>query len=373
MPPSRHRRRCRANYPRAFGPLRDLWHAGPVSRSWRSRVLVSAFVLGCNAPPSSTYDNLPEIRRILADYELAVEPMEVSMGHLSYRPPDPACPQAYRLHASYAPSIKHEDDSTSHLVLGHDERHRRAPKGSRASVFEGQLVYSGVRAERRPIVRDWALSSSMAGPAAPTAACFPRTWDPVDDAFALGWPRLAGGPTAVGSHWAGLRVEGKCNRSACIDPHTGGGGPDNHHRTCVTDSWQETLEGVYEVDGQRLALVRRTWSDGHGEDGIHSEGLALLSIDHGRPVWAHVVINHVFPQLTADDQWAPIVRTWTLEAIDDCPGSLVTLGWQRPDEASEALSAMLEAFDRADELRSASKRTHDAAGQDMEQRDADAR
>jgi hypothetical protein len=335
-------------------------------------LLVSMLAIGCSAAPPSTYDNLPELRRVLSDYGLEPQAVDVAMGHLAYRPPDPTCPQVYRMHATYEPALEHEEDSTSHLVLGHDERR---PSGRRpAEVFDGQLVYSGIRAERRPVVRDWALSPEMAGPAAPTAACFPRTWDPIDDAFALGWPRLAGGPTAVAKPWAGLRVEGKCNRSACVDPRTGGGGPDNHHRTCVTPSWQERLEGVYEVSGQRVALVRRSWSDGHGEDGIRTEGLALLSVDHGRPLWARVVVHHAFPQLTADDAWAPIVRTWTLEAIDDCPGALPALGWTRPPEVEAAVERMLESFDDADALRSGgAKRARAGIDPGAEQPDADAR
>jgi hypothetical protein len=334
-------------------------------------VLASMLVVGCGGAPASTYDALPELRRTLDGYALSVEALDVAMAHLAYRPPAAACPRVHRIHVSYAPAIKHEDDSTSWLVLGHDDRPRPHRERDRsADRFEGQLVYRGVRAEQRPIVRDWSLSSEMAGPAAPTAACFPRTWDPIDDAFALGWPRLPGGPTAVGSTWSGLRVEGKCNRSACIDPQTGAGGPDNHHRTCVTASWTETLEGVYEVGGERVALVRRHWSDGHGEEGIHTEGVALISVDHGRPVWARVVVQHAFPQLTAEDSWAPIRRTWTMEAVDDCPGALPALGWQRPAELDASLERMLEAFDGADALRSGGSRRTKTAG---EQPNADER
>jgi hypothetical protein len=345
------------------------------TRAQGRAVLASMIAIGCSASaPPSTYDGLPELRRIMSAYGLSAEPADVAMAHVAYRPPSRSCPQVYRLHASYEPAIKHEEDSTSHVVLGHEDR-PRSPRPA-PDVFDGQLVYAGVRAQR-PIVRDWSLSSEMAGPAAPTAACFPRTWDPIDDAFALGWPRLPGGLTAVDHTWSGLRVEGKCNRSACIDPQTGGGGPDNHHRTCVTPSWQETLTGVYEIDGHRLALVRRHWSDGHGDDGIRTEGRALLSIDHGRPLWAQVVVHHGFPQLAADDSWAPITRTWTMEAIDDCPGSLPHLGWQRPPEIDEDLQRMLEAFDRADELRSggATRKTTTRSGSEpsLEQPNADER
>ena len=328
-----------------------------------------ALALGCNGAPKSTFDALPEVRRVLSDYALTAEPASTAMAHLAYRPPSRTCAQVYRLQAQYEPALLHEGDSTSHLVLGHDERPSTS-RSKQAEVFEGQLVYRGVRAETQSIVREWSLSNTMAGPASPTAACFPRTWDPIDDAFALGWPELPGGLVGVGNAWSGLRVEGKCNRSACVDPQTGAGGPDNHHRTCVTSSWQEALAGVYEVGDQRVALVRRSWSDGHGEEGIRTEGLALVSVDHGRPIWAQVTVHHAFPQLAADDTWSPIRRTWTLEAIDDCPGSLPDLGWEHTPEIDAALSSMLADFERADELRSGGRRSTRRRPDQLEQGDA---
>lgn len=344
---------------------------------WGAALAVAATV-GCSEAPPSTYDSLPELRRVLAPYALSIEPSSRSMAHLAYRPPTASCPQVYRITTSYEPPLLHEDATTSHVALGHVLRRKPSQRDREDDVFEGELVYSGVRAEARAVVRDWWLSDDMAGPAAPTAACFPRTWDPIEDGFSLGWPRLPGGPTAVGETWPGLRVEGKCNRSACVDPQTGGGGPDNHHRTCVTMSWQETLSGVYEIGGHRVALVGRSWSDGHGEAGIRTEGIALHSIDHGRPIWARVIVHHAFPQLTADDRWAPIRRTWTLEALDDCPGSLTDLGWQRPAEADDALDGMLDTLASAAELRAGGKRSRaprreGAPQQNLEQGDADVR
>jgi hypothetical protein len=325
--------------------------------------------MGCGGAPQSTYDALPELRRMLSAYALTVEPASAAMVHLAYRPPAASCPQVYRLHARHEPALLHEGDSTSHLVLGHDDRASARRREGAEGIFAGQLAYKGVRAERQSIVREWSLSSEMAGPASPTAACFPRTWDPIDDAFALGWPRVPGGPIGVADDWTGSRVEGKCNRSACIDPQTGAGGPDNHHRTCVTPSWREQLVGVYEIGEERVALLQRSWSDGHGEEGIRTEGFVLVAVDHGRPVWAQITIDHAFPQLTADDRWAPIRRTWTLEAIDDCPGSLIDLGWQRPADAEVALGAMLEDFGRAAELRSGGRKR----AQRLEQGDAQGR
>jgi hypothetical protein len=190
----------------------------------------------------------------------------------------------------------------------------------------------------------------------------------MEDALALGWPRLPARWAAVDEHWTGLRVEGRCNRSACVDPHTGGGGPDNHGRTCVTMSWDERLAGVFEIGGERFALVESRWSDGQPDQlGIRAHRLALVSIDHGRPVWARAVIDHPFPQMTADKRQAPVVRTWTMEAIDACPGSLASVGWTRPDDVVAEHARALEELAKSDEAKrreDASKRKTDAVERD---------
>ena len=105
------------------------------------------------------------------------------------------------------------------------------------------------------------------------------------------------------------------------------------------------------IEGERFALVEGKWSDGHGELGISARRLALVSIDHGRPVWARAVIDHPFPQMTAEKRMAPVQRTWTLEAIDACPGSLATVGWQRPDDVVAEHERALQALGESEPLR----------------------
>jgi hypothetical protein len=101
-------------------------------------------------------------------------------------------------------------------------------------VFVGELSFQGPRTANRPLQREFALSATLAGPASPDAACHERTWDAVEDAMALGWPQLPGRLTAVGETWTGARVESRCNRSACVDPETRGGGP-RQRITCLRD------------------------------------------------------------------------------------------------------------------------------------------
>ena len=93
-------------------------------------------------------------------------------------------------------------------------------------VFVGRSLFRGPKTQGRPLEREFALSAALAGPASPDAPCFERTWDPVEDALALGWPALPGRMVAVGETWRGARVEARCNRSACVDPKTRGGGPE---------------------------------------------------------------------------------------------------------------------------------------------------
>jgi hypothetical protein len=211
------------------------------------------------------------------------------------------------------------------------------------------------------------LSALHAGPTSPTAGCLGQTWDPIEDALALGWPKLTGRLTAVDETWTGLRVEGKCNKSACADPSTGRGGADNPKRTCVTQNFVETLAGVYAIGDERWALVTTTWTDGHGPAdagnsvGNWSERVALVSLEHGRPAWARAVIHYNFPQQLADG-WGAVERTWEMQSIDECPGSLAAMGWSRgAADVQEALDAA-DALARSDELRH-SRRSRDTLEQ----------
>lgn len=296
---------------------------------------------GCAEPALSSHEHVGELREALEPYGLEVEVAPTSVGLLRWQPPESDCLQVYRIETQYDPDLQFEADSSSVLAFGPDER----TSDPDDDVFAARIFYQGVRAEKRGVTRDAHLSPTFAGPAAPTVACTPKTWDPVEDALALAWPRLTDRLTAVGEHWNGLRVEGKCNRTACIDPKTGGGGPEMHDVACVTPAWREELAGIYDIGSQRYALMVATWTDGHAEvgrqgvqPGIWAERWALVSLEHGRPAWVRATIRHGFPAPTADQGFAPVTRTWEAHAIDACPGSLADAGWERPG----ALTRILE-------------------------------
>lgn len=314
----------------------------------------------CAEAPASTYHALPALREALAPLGLEVEPVSDAAANLAWQAPARDCPQVLRLSASYTPAQMHEQDSVSWLALGRDPDHDdhvadgvAIPAGETAAL---ELYYRGLRAERRGQVRDASASAAFYGPAAPTAACMPRTWDPMEDAFALGWPLLPARTVAVDEHWNGLRVEGKCNRSPCVDPQTGGGGPDNHHRACISMPWRERLAGVYEIAGQRVALVESHWDDGHEGQGIETDRMTLVSLDHGRPLWSRTRVNHRFPQPTADRSFAPVVRTWELQAQDGCAGALPQLGVAIDADARAAIDDALAQLADAENLRRADAR-----------------
>jgi len=298
----------------------------------------------------------------LAPYGVDLAPAPVLSVELGWQLPPADCPHAYRLSVDYEPAQRFEEDNESDLVLGRNPRQRPdapLPPGPlpEGTVAAAHLFYQGLRAERVGATRDVYLSRERVGPAAPTAACMPRTWDPMEDALALGWPQLTGRLTAVGEAWSGQPVEGKCNRSACVDPQTGGGGPETHDRTCVTPPWHEQLQGVFTHRGELYAWLHSTWSDGHGEgQGIRSERHTLVSVEHGRPLWSRTRIDHRFAQPTAAGGMAPVVRTWTLAATDACPGSLAAAGWERPAALVEREQELRDRLAHVDELRRTPRR-----------------
>ncbi len=329
--------------------------------------LVLALTACAEGHPGSHFEKL-HADRILEPFGLSSTVAQTGVAELSWQAPPTDCPQAYELSASYEPGLKFEDANKGGLIVARHRRRKpyrkRRGDGSKGTKTElppgpvpddvivpGELFYKGFRADRVGATRDFQLSAQFLGPASPMAGCFWRTWDPMEDAFALGWPKLPGRLTAVGEQWNGLRVEAQCSRAACVDPATGGGGPDNHFRPCVTRPFRETLAGLFDIGGERFALIRSDWDDGHDGKGISSKRTALISVDHGRPVWAETVVDHRFAQPTVNERMEPIVRTWTITAVDECPGSLATVGWERPDEIQELVGMLREGLDSADELR----------------------
>ncbi len=293
-------------------------------------ILFGALCLAsCSDATEESRAQLPALIEALEPFSVAPEVADTEVVRLAYRAPTQACPHVVRIVVDNEPALMHEPDSTSFLSLA-------GPGGSTGTeAAELTTFYRGFRAEQG-VERESTMSDASVGPASPTAGCLPKTWDPVQDAMTLGWPVLTGRLTAIGERWTGHRVAGKCNRAACVDPKTGGGGPENHHRTCVTEDWQNELLGVFEHQGERLALVQGTWTDGHGAvdaantTGIWAKRLTLINVEHGRPMWSRHRLHHSFPQPTADKSWAPIDRTWEMQSADACPGSLAAHGWARP-------------------------------------------
>lgn len=299
--------------------------------------LVAAFFLSCSAP--DTDGVAPDL---LSEFNLAVTPAEHRVAHLAWHPT--ACPLAYRVRVdeSYPGGLEkllntRAEQSESWLAV--DPAPLADAKGpvpeDRVSV--GSLVFQGPRTADRPLRRDFALSAILAGPASPDAACFERTWDAVEDALALGWPQLTGRLTATGETWTGARVESRCNRSACVDPETRGGGKIAHNLACVTPWWREQLEAVAEIATPsgplRVAVITSRWSDGLplGE-GLSSERTAVISVDHGRLMHAHAQIHHGF---------SGIEREVRVDAVDTCPGGLIAAGWDPGEPILAARAAIL--------------------------------
>jgi hypothetical protein len=324
----------------------DFWHVCRVRAS--SAVLVAL----CWACEASLAHEGPTW---IAGYGVEPSPADTSVAHLAWHAPREDCLQSYRITVAYDHNPPKEEDSVSTLTIG-PQRHPhadRSPSGilSGGTLFKGRLYYDPMSFGEAGTEREVILSASLVGPAAPTAACLPRTWDPMDDALALGWPRLPARPVGLGEHWRGARVEGRCNRTACVHPQTYMGGQENHDRACITMDWHERLAGILEIDGERYAAIVSHWSDGHPL--VSAERRVLISVDHGRPVWAKVVIDHRPPQLGNDNTYAPVERSWTMESIDTCPGSLDTAGWRRSDDAVEASARAQDRFHEEEKARRA--------------------
>lgn len=257
-----------------------------------------------------------------------------------------SCPQVFRVRIDerYPDGLEamlrtRAEHSESWLAVAGPERALEGwPEGPvpEDRVFVGRSLFRGPKTQGRPLQREFALSATLAGPASPDAPCYERTWDPVEDAMALGWPALPGRMVAVGETWRGARVEARCNRSACVDPQTRAGGPENHHRPCTTMSWRERLDGVFRLGGERVVEISSFWSDGQPlEEGIWSERKALVSLEHGRLIHSETVIHHGY---------SGIEREVRVDAVDECAGGLVAAGWRADGATVAGRDALLTAL-----------------------------
>ena len=301
-----------------------------------------ALGLAC-APEAS---RLEAIAWITAPAGLDLAPAPTQAVDLRWRPPA-ACPQVYRVTIDEDVPERHQrltnttpERSQSFLLLGADPALPARPAPARPGeddLWQGLQLFTGPRTHGREVRRELFLSGALVGPASPDAACFERTWDPLEDALALGWPRLPARLVARGEAWAGAKVEGRCNRAACVDPESGAGGPEVHHRPCVTMPWRERLEGIYDRGGERYAAISSYWSDGNPPGvGVSSERTALVATRSGRLVAAEAVIHHGFLKIT---------RTVRIEAVDPCPGGLLAAGWQPPADDGAMSRAIARAAD----------------------------
>lgn len=328
----------------------------PSARSRRGPIisalggLLAGLLAGCTpeSPPQA-------VAWADAALNLPLEPADTAVADLRWRPPT-TCAQVYRItvdddypaNAEKAFGVPAER-SVSTLSLDRDPYAKAdgavSPRLAADQLWKGRLLFFGPKTQDRELERELFFSGTQVGLASPDAACFERTWDPIEDALALGWPTLPGRLVAIGERWSGGRVESRCNRSACADPITGNGGPDAHHLSCVTMPWRETLEGIYEVPGQgqaqaqpqRVAAIASYWSDGHPpEHGIWSERQALVSVDDGRLLAAEITIHHNRYKIT---------RNLRIEAVDACPGGVAALGGapSEPPEGAEGADPGTEA------------------------------
>jgi hypothetical protein len=154
------------------------------------------------------------------------------------------------------------------------------------------------------------------GPAAPDFACRNRTWDPIEDALALGWPELPDAPVRAGTRWHGQVVGGRCHETTCLD----GAGQFDHARSCQARPWTEQLVGWLRpaAGGPAMAVLRSSWDDGHEDETSEAGEFGILTsreltIAEGRPVLAQAEIWH---------RWTGVVRRLELRALDECaPGA----------------------------------------------------
>lgn len=305
----------------------------------------AAAALACAAPdePHHPLDLEPE-------YGLSLSDAPNSVARLAWHSASDDCTPTYRVRVdeTYPDGLAEfmhtqPEHSESLVAFGRGVMSKRTwpagpvpqpvpqpvPKGE---VEAGQLLFRGPKTAGRDLLREWALSSTTLGPGSPDAACYERTWDPVEDALALGWPALPDRATRVGEAWRGAKVEARCNRAACVDPETRGGGPDAHMRPCTTMSWRERLVGLYVLGDRTVAQIAGFWSDGHALDtGLWSERTALVDVEAGRLLRAEVFIHHNF---------SGIERRVVVDAVDACPGGLVAAGWTPPGSVKDIADAL---------------------------------
>ncbi|MFV8750531.1 hypothetical protein ACNOYE_08255 [Nannocystaceae bacterium ST9] len=197
-----------------------------------------------------------------------------------------------------------EEHSRWRLTIGPQPRSRSGLDRATASLVSE--TDADDEPERRELFVD--PEGRSLGPAAPDFACRARGWDPLEDALALGWPRLPDAAVRPGDRWTGALVGGRCHETPCLDEQ----GQFDRARSCQAQPWSEQLAGWIEIAGElEVAVLRSRWDDGHsGELGIVST--RELAIAEGRPLLAQVEVEH---------RWTGVIRRLELRAIGQCePG-----------------------------------------------------
>jgi hypothetical protein len=188
--------------------------------------------------------------------------------------------------------------------VGREEEHSSwlLALGRRGQQRLGVLVREDADDDIRE--RELVWSASEVGPAAPDFACRRRSWDPIEDALALGWPSLPNARVRVGDAWIGASVEGRCHETVCANEQ----GKFEQDRRCRARPWHEQLGGA----GDGVALILSSWDDGHELDqaGISTTRTSL--IHEGRPLWVNAGVEH---------RWSGVSRSLELIRIDDCSGT----------------------------------------------------
>jgi hypothetical protein len=191
-------------------------------------------------------------------------------------------------------------DASVAAFVGRDEEHSSwlLALGRRGEQPIGVLVRED--ADEAVRVRELSFGEAQVGPAAPDFACRRRGWDPIEDALALGWPKLPGARVRVGEAWLGAAVEGRCHETVCASEQ----GKFEHDRRCRARPWRERLAGA----GENLAVIVSAWDDAHEPPvGVLTSRTAV--IHEGRPLQVSASVEH---------RWSGVHRDLSLTRLDDC-------------------------------------------------------
>lgn len=263
------------------------------------------------AARASQSDEARELRRVTIEtlaemgIDVSLDDRRAEAGTLRWRAPG-ECVELYRFRVD-----ERYRDASVETFVGRPEEHAtyqlalaRDPTRSASEQLQ-PVIATLTRPDADTRVRELWWGEVEVGPSAPDFACRRRSWDPLEDALAFGWPKLPGSSTRVGERWVGAHVEGRCHETVCLD--VDGSFNPNAAVPCRARPWSERLVGA---EGE-LAVILGDWDDGHDparpEFGILTS--RELVIDEGRPRYAKAVIEH---------RWSGVRRELSLVRVDDC-------------------------------------------------------